>query len=593
MWPGERAVESVLRRWERKRRKEGKMEHKEIYEKKPWLRFYPKGVPETLPIPEKTIPELFDEVTRKYGNRVALVFYGRKLTFKELEEQVNRFAHALWDLGVRKGDRVALYLLNSPQYIISYFGALKAGATVTPISPVYTSIEVKYQLEDSEARYLVCQDILYENVEKAKPNLKEVIVTNIGEYLPPLKKFLGKSLIGKIWRKVDIPTPKIEESSGIHQFQNLIKKYPPKAPEIRLSPKEDLAALPYTGGTTGSPKGAMLTHFNLIACSTQTQSFWPFLEEGKETMLAFLPFYHIYGQVVVMLNGLIQGSTLLLFTTPDLEEILEAIETYKASMFFGVPTMYEYLKEYDKTDRVNWKRLKGIVCGADTLHESTVKDWERKTGTRILEGYGLTECSAVSHTNPFDRPKVGSFGVPLPNISAAILGVEKEEFMPVGEIGELILHGPNIMQGYWKKPEETKNQLIEIEGKVWLRTGDLVKMDEEGYFHFYDRKKDLIKYKGYSVFAKEIEEVLYSHPKVKAAGVIGVPDPKVGQIIKAIVVLQTEARGKISEEEIIQYCEGKLAHYKVPKIVEFRGELPKTDVGKISRRELREETEGV
>ncbi len=569
------------------------MEYKEIYEKKPWLKFYPKGVPETLPIPEKTIPELFDEVIRKYGNRVALVFYGRKMTFKELEEQVNRFAHALWDLGVRKGDRVALYLLNSPQYIISYFGALKAGATVTPISPVYTSIEVKYQLQDSEARYLVCQDILYENVEKAKPDLKEVIVTNIGEYLPPLKKFLGKSLIGKIWRKVDIPTPKIEESSGIHQFQNLIKKYPPKVPEIRLSPKEDLAALPYTGGTTGSPKGAMLTHFNLIACSTQTQSFWPFLEEGKETMLAFLPFYHIYGQVVVMLNGLIQGSTLLLFTTPDLEEILEAIETYKASMFFGVPTMYEYLKEYDKTDRVNWKRLKGIVCGADTLHESTVKDWERKTGTRILEGYGLTECSAVSHTNPFDRPKVGSFGVPLPNISAAILGVEKEEFMPVGEIGELILHGPNIMQGYWKKPEETKNQLIEIEGKVWLRTGDLVKMDEEGYFHFYDRKKDLIKYKGYSVFAKEIEEVLYSHPKVKAAGVIGVPDPKVGQIIKAIVVLQTEARGKISEEEIIQYCEGKLAHYKVPKIVEFRGELPKTDVGKISRRELREEIEGV
>ncbi len=567
------------------------MEYKEIYEKKPWLRFYPKGVSETLPIPEKSIPELFDEVIKKYGNRVALVFYGRKVTFKELEEQVNRFAHALWDLGVRKEDRVALYLLNSPQYIISYFGALKVGATVTPISPVYTSIEVKYQLEDSEARYLVCQDILYENVEKAKPNLKEVIVTNIGEYLPPLKKFLGKSLIGKIWRKVDIPTPKIEESSGIHQFQNLIKKYPPKVPDVRFYPKEDLAALPYTGGTTGSPKGAMLTHFNLIACSTQTQSFWPFLEEGKETMLAFLPFYHIYGQVVVMLNGLIQGSTLLLFTTPDLEEILEAIETYKASMFFGVPTMYEYLKEYEKTDRVNWRRLKGIVCGADTLHESTVKDWERKTGTRILEGYGLTECSAVSHTNPFDRPKVGSFGVPLPNISAAILGVEKEEFMPVGEIGELILHGPNIMQGYWKKPEETKNQLIEIEGKVWLRTGDLVKMDEEGYFHFYDRKKDLIKYKGYSVFAKEIEEVLYSHPKVKAAGVIGVPDPKVGQIIKAIVVLQTEARGKISEEEIIQYCEGKLAHYKVPKIVEFRGELPKTDVGKISRRELREETE--
>lgn len=566
------------------------MECKAIYEKKPWLRFYPEGVPESIPVPEISLPDLFDEVTRKYGSKAALVFYGRKISFNELKDQVDRFACALSDLGVKKGDKVALYLLNSPQYVISYFGVLKAGATVTPISPVYTSIEVNHQLADSEAKFIVCQDILYENVEKARANLQEIIVTRIGEYLPPLKKFLGKSLIGKIWRKVDLPTPKIEEGPGLHHFQSLMKKYPPQPPAIKIHPKEDIAALPYTGGTTGSPKGAMLSHYNLIACGTQTQIFWPFLEEGKETMLAFLPFYHIYGQVVVMLNGLTQGATLLLFTTPDLEEILEAVESYRASMFFGVPTMYEYLKEYDKTDRVNWKRLKGIVCGADTLHESTHRDWERKTGTRILEGYGLTECSAVSHTNPHHRPKVGSFGVPLSNITAAILGIEKDEFLPVGEIGELVIKGPNVMQGYWKKPEETKNQLIEIDQETWLRTGDLVKMDEEGYFHFYDRKKDLIKYKGYSVFAKDIEEVLYSHPKVKAAGVVGVPDPKVGQLIKAMVVLQTEARGKISEEEIIRYCEERLAHYKVPKIVEFRGELPKTDVGKISRRELREES---
>jgi long-chain acyl-CoA synthetase len=567
------------------------MGSKEIYENRPWLRFYPQGVPQTIPIAEKSLPDLFDEVTSKYGGKAALVFYGRKISFRELKDHVDRFACALCDLGVKKGDRVALYLLNSPQYVISYFGALKAGATVTPISPVYTSIEVNHQLNDSEAKLMICQDILYENVAKAKANLQGVIVTSIGEYLSPLKKFLGKSLIGKIWRDVDLPTPKIVEGPGLHHFQNLVKKYPPKPPAVKIHPKEDIAALPYTGGTTGSPKGAMLSHFNLIACGTQTQIFWPFLEEGKETMLAFLPFYHIYGQVVVMLNGLTQGATLLLFTTPDLEEILEAAESYKASMFFGVPTLYEYLKEYDKTDRVNWKRLKGIVCGADTLHESTVKDWERKTGTHILEGYGLTECSAVSHTNPHDRPKVGSFGVPLPNITAAILGIEKDEFLPIGEIGELVIKGPNVMQGYWKKPEETKNQLIDIEGETWLRTGDLVKMDEEGYFHFYDRKKDLIKYKGYSVFAKDIEEVLYSHSKIKAAGVVGVPDPKVGQIIKAMVVLQTEARGKISEEEIIKYCQERLAHYKVPKIVEFRGELPKTDVGKISRRELREEGE--
>jgi long-chain acyl-CoA synthetase len=566
------------------------MDVKAIYEGKPWLKFYPAGVPEKVAVPARPLPEVLDEITAKYADKPALIFYGRKISFKELREQVDRFASALGDLGVQKGDRVALFLLNSPQYVISYFGALKAGATVTPISPVYTSVEVKYQLEDSEAKFVVCQDILYENVEKANVPLKEIILTNIGEYLPPLKKALGKSLVGKFSREMDLPTPKIADQAGLHQFQQLIKKYPSQPRQIKIHPQEDIASLPYTGGTTGSPKGAMLTHFNLMACGTQTQVFWPIFEEGKETILAFLPFYHIYGQVVVMLNGLSYGSTLVLFTTPDLENILEAIESYRASIFYGVPTMYEYLKEYDKTDRVNWKRLKIITCGADTLHESTVKGWERKTGTRILEGYGLTECSAVSHTNPYGRQKPGSFGVPLPNMKAAIIHPEKDEFLPPGEIGELILQGPNVMQGYWKKPEETKNQLIDIEGETWLRTGDLVRMDEEGYFYFFDRKKDLIKYKGYSVFAKDIEEVLYAHPQVKAAGVIGIPDPKVGQLIKALVVLQPEARGKISEDEIIKYCEEKLAHYKVPKIVEFRGELPKTDVGKISRRELREES---
>ena len=339
------------------------------------------------------------------------------------------------------------------------------------------------------------------------------------------------------------------------------------------------------------PKGAVLTHYNLLACQMQTQAFWPIFEEGKEVVPAFLPFYHIYGQVVVMFNGLIQGWTLVLFTTPDLDDILSAIERYRATVFFGVPTLYEYLKDYNETERVNWKRLKIITSGADTLHESTVNDWERRTGAKILEGYGLTECSSVSHANPLGRPKIGSFGVPLPSVMAAIVHPETSEFLPPGETGELVIQGPNVMQGYWKQPEETRETLAEIDGEIWLRTGDLVRMDEEGYFHFYDRKKDLIKYKGYSVFARDIEEVLYQHPKVKAAGVLGVPDPKVGQIIKAVVVLQTEARGKISEEEIIEYCGERLAHYKVPKIVEFRGELPKTDVGKVSHRELREELE--
>jgi long-chain acyl-CoA synthetase len=269
------------------------------------------------------------------------------------------------------------------------------------------------------------------------------------------------------------------------------------------------------------------------------------------------------------------------------------MERYQASGFYGVPTLFEYLKEYEKTDRVNWKRLKLIACGADTLHESTIEGWERRTHSKILEGYGMTETTAVSHSTPFDRPKSGSFGVPLPGVNAAIIDVDGTEFMPVDEVGELILNGPNIMQGYWKRPESYKETFIEFDGKKWLRTGDLVRMDEEGYFHFFDRKRDLIKYKGYSVFARHVEEILYKHPQIKAAGVVGVPDPKVGNLIKAYVVLQSEARGKVSEEEIMEFCRRNLAHYKVPGIIEFRGELPKTDVGKVSRRELREEAEEI
>ena len=567
------------------------MNAKEAYMSKPWLKYYPEDVPEEVDVPAVSVPELFDQVAGKYGSKTALIFYGKKISYRKLKELIDRFATALADLGVSKGDTVALFLLNCPQYVISYFAVLKVGAKVTPISPVYTSNEVKHQLEDSDAKTIVCQDILYDNVEKTGISLKNVILTSIAEYLPALKKLLGKSALGKVYKEMHVPTPKFMEEAGLLQFQDLIKEHSPQPPQITIDPKKDIAALPYTGGTTGLPKAAILTHYNMVALQAQTVSFWPIFEEGREVVIAFLPFFHIYGQVVVMLNGLVQGSTLVLFTTPDIDDILSAMERYQASGFYGVPTLFEYLKEYEKTDRVNWKALKLIACGADTLHESTISEWERRTGAKILEGYGMTETTSVSHSTPYDRPKTGSFGVPLPSVTAAIVDVDGTEFMPVDEVGELILHGPNMMQGYWKRPEETEETIIEIDGKKWLRTGDLVRMDEEGYFHFFDRKRDLIKYKGYSVFARHVEEVLYRHPQIKAAGVVGVPDPKVGQLIKAYVVLQSEARGKISEEEVVDFCRENLAHYKVPKIIEFRGELPKTDVGKVSRRELREEAE--
>jgi long-chain acyl-CoA synthetase len=547
----------------------------QTYLAKPWLAHYPKGVPATVEVPLKSVAQLFDEATTRAPERPAVVFYGRSITYRELREASDRLACALADLGVKKGDRVALYLLNSPQFVIAYFAALKCGATVTPISPVYTSHEIRYQIEDSGARAIVCQDILYEKVAKCGAQLDLVVVTNVNEYLPALKRLFGK--------KADVP-------GEVHWLQDLLKKYPAKPPAVNLDPQRDLAALPYTGGTTGNPKGVMLTHYNLVAAQAMGQAAFPVFEQGKEVILAFLPFFHIYGQVVIMLQGLCQGHLLVLFTSPDTEAILEAMERYRATVFYGVPTLYEYLKDHKDTNKTDWKRLKLIVSGADTLHESTMQGWSRRTGSSITEGYGLSECCATSHINPLHRPKSGSFGCPISGMQAAVMDPDSLEFVPPGETGELVLCGPNVMQGYWQRPDESRRAFVEKGGVRWMRTGDLVRMDDEGYFHFYDRSKDLIKYKGYSIFAKDVEDVLYAHPQVKAAGVIGVPDPSVGQRIKAIVVLQGDARGKLSEDEIKAYCRQSLAEYKVPHIVEFRGELPKTDVGKVSRRELRDES---
>ena len=547
----------------------------DTYLARPWLAHYPKGVPAGVEVPLKTVAQVFDEATERAPERAAVVFYGRSITYRELREATDRFACALAELGVKKGDRVALYLLNSPQFIIAYFGALKCGAIVTPISPVYTSHEVRYQLEDSGARAVVCQDMLHEKVVKSGATLDLVVVTNVNEYLPALKRLFAK---------------KSDVRGKVHWMQELLKKYPARAPAVAIDPRNDLAALPYTGGTTGSPKGVMLTHYNLVAAQSMGQAAFSNFIPGKEVILAFLPFFHIYGQVVIMLNGLCQGNLLVLFTSPDTEAILEAMERYRATVFYGVPTLYEYLKDHKDTNKTDWKRLKLVLSGADTLHESTMKGWARRTGSNIIEGYGLSECCATSHVNPLHRPKTGSFGCPIPGMQAAVVDPDTLEFVPPGQTGELVLSGPNVMQGYWQRADETARAFVEKAGARWMRTGDLVRMDDEGYFHFYDRSKDLIKFKGYSIFAKDVEDVLYAHPQVKAAGVIGVPDPAVGQRIKAIVVLQGDARGKVSEDEIKAYCRQALAEYKVPHIVEFRGELPKTDVGKVSRRELREES---
>jgi long-chain acyl-CoA synthetase len=549
----------------------------EVYVSRPWLAHYAPGVPADVDVPLKAVPQAFDEATSRAPERTAVVFYGRAITYRELRDATDRFASALARLGLRKGDRVALYLLNSPQFIVAYFAALKCGAVVTPISPVYTSHEVRYQLEDSGARGVICQDILYEKVEKSGAKLDFAVLTSVREYLPALKRLFSK--------KAEVPN-----GAGIHWLQDLLKSHPPEPPAVAFDPREDLAALPYTGGTTGKPKGVMLTHYNLIAAQVSGEAAFPNFEPGKEVILAFLPFFHIYGQVVIMLNAMIQGNLLVLFTNPDTEAILAAMERYQATVFYGVPTLYEYLKDHKDTGKANWRRLKLVLSGADTLHESTMQGWAQRTGTQITEGYGMSETAASSHVNPIQRPKPGSFGCPIPSMHAAVVDAQTLEFVPIGTTGELVLSGPSVMHGYWNRPEENERAFIERAGRRWMRTGDLVRMDQEGYFHFYDRSKDLIKFKGHSVFAKDVEDVLYGHPQIKAAGVVGVPDPAVGQRIKAIVVLHGDARGKVSEDQVKAFCRERLAEYKVPHVVEFRGELPKTDVGKVSRRELREET---
>lgn len=568
------------------------MEPKEVYAARPWLKSYNEWIPADIQLlPEKSMAESFDEAATKWKDKVAIVFYGRKIPYGELKDQVDRLATALNDIGVRKGDTVAFFLLNSPQFVIAFYAALKVGAIVTPISPVYVSPEIRYQLEDSKAKHIVCLDILWDKVEKTGVKFRNVILTNIGEYLPASKRFLGTSIIKGLYRKMELPSTQLYEREGFHQFKDLLAKYPPTPPDVAFKPVEDIAALLYTGGTTGLPKGAMVTHYNFVSNNEQNKAFFgEVFKDGKEVWMGAGPFYHIGGLCTCVIWAPIRGYTIVIFANPDIDAILDATEIYRATAFYGVPSFWERLKDYDKTMRVDWKRMT-IITGGDTLLEDTAEAWKKRTGTILYDSYALSECSPMVAATPYEKPKASSQGVPVPSTVVAIMQPDKDEFIPLGQIGEIVVSGPQVFRGYWNKPDETAEQMVEIDGETWFRTGDLAHMDEDGYLFFYDRKKDIIKYKGYQVYPRVVEEVVKSHPKVKEVGVVGVADPGVGAYIKAYVVLQTEARGKVSESEIIEWCEDKLTHYMIPKILEFRGEIPKTDIGKVSRRELREEDE--
>jgi long-chain acyl-CoA synthetase len=399
---------------------------------------------------------------------------------------------------------------------------------------------------------------------------------------------MGKSILRGVYQKMASPSPEIYEGEGIYRLQDLVRKYPPEPPKVEINPEEDLVVLPYTGGTTGPPKGVMITHANMVANHFQGMEAMQILNDAEETVVGFQPFYHAAGGAI--LNGVIlRGNTVVVMTTPDMDDLITAIIKYKATYFSSAPTMYEMLKDYEKTDRVKWKKLKIVASGADSLHEYTARDWEDRTESVITEGYGMTETTAITHMNPVGKEKYGSIGLPIPNTYAAVLEPEEDKYMPVGETGEIVVSGPQVTRGYWKRPDATQECEARINGMRWWRTGDLGRMEPDGYFYVYDRKRDLIKYKGLRVYAREVEEVLRDHPSINEVGVVGEPDPVVGQQVRAVIVLKGDARGKVSENDIREYCSDKMAHYKIPKMIDFVGEIPKTDIGKVSRREIRTE----
>jgi len=549
---------------------------------RPWFRLWPEGVPKHIDYPELPLSDLLKQTVEKYPGNTAIVYFDRPMTYRELGGAVDKFATALSDLGVKKGDKVALFLANMPQFVIAYYGAIKIGAIETAISPLYEEREVEHQLVDSGAETIVVLDVLYPIVERVmgKTRLKRVIVTSLKEYMPGTIAF-----VGTLFRK--IPSHKVERKPGIYFFQELLDKYPPDPPKVVIDPKEDLVALQYTGGTAGTAKGAMLTHMNLVSNALSCNA-WLRGTEGKETFLTVLPLFHIYGMTTGMNAPVSQAGKMVMLPKFDLDGTLKAIQKHKVTCFCGAPTMYSVLLAHPNFDKYDLSSVRFCISGSAPLPPEVQKKWMDATGGVLVEGYGLTESSPVTHCNPLDKTlktvKVGSIGLPWPDTEAKIVDVETgEKELSMGEVGELLVKGPQVMKGYWNLAEETATVLKD----GWLLTGDIGKMDEDGYFYITDRKKDLIKYKGYSVYPRDIEDVIYEHPAVKLCAVVGKPDPVASEIPKAFIVLKDGTTAM--EDEIKRFVNEKVAPYKAIREVEFRKELPMTLVGKVLRRVLQEE----
>jgi long-chain acyl-CoA synthetase len=550
----------------------------EVLPERPWLRHYDPGVPAHLEIPEMPLDQVVRRAARTYGTRPALVFFGRRISFVELDGLVDRFCAGLQGLGVRKGTPVSLHLPNCPQFVIAYYGVLRAGGVVVPHNPLYTEPEIARQLQDSGAEVAVTLTLLYPRVAGAakQAKVREVVVTGIHEFMGPVARLLYPLKARREGQWVAVrPQP------GVRRFSELLRAANPQP--VPVDP-EDPAAYLYTGGTTGVPKAAVLTHRNLVANLLQAASWDPHLRPGQEVALAVLPFFHSYGMTSVLNFSLWMGATLVLIPRFDPKLVLEAVRRHRPTLFHGVPTMYIALLNTPELPRVSFRSVRAGISGAMGLPLEVQRQWEAVTGGRLVEGYGLTEASPVTHCNPlYGTRKPGSIGVPVPDTDARVVDPETGAPLAPGEVGELVVRGPQVMRGYLNRPEETAQVLRD----GWLRTGDMARMDEDGFFYVVDRKKEMINVGGLKVFPREVEEVLYQHPAVREAAAVGVPDPARGEVVKAFVALKEGHQ--VSEQELVEFCRQRLAPHKVPRAVEVRPQLPKTLIGKVLRRALAEE----
>jgi long-chain acyl-CoA synthetase len=558
------------------------------YAEKPWLKSYEDVVPETVEIPDQPLHHFLEDSARKYPQKTAVIFKGRKINYKELNELSDAVAAALISNGFKKDDRAVIYMVNTPQFVISYFGILKAGGIVITTNPLYTERELEHQLVDCGAETVFVMTLYYDLLKrvqsKGKTSVKRIILTNIKEYLPPHLNLLFT--IAK--EKKD--GHRVTLQPGDMWFQDFIAagKQAPKANvEIRC---DDVAILQYTGGTTGLSKGAIGLNKNLVANTIMVRTWLTDTKEGEEIMLAAIPLFHSFGMIVAMNFGLLIGGTLVLIPDPrDQKDLLSSINKFKPTIFPGVPAMYVAINNNPDVaaGKYDIDSIKVCISGSAPLLLETKQQFEEITGGKLVEGFGLTEAHVVTHCNPiYEENRPGAIGLPLPNVECRIVDPEEgTKELPVGETGELVVKSPSVMEGYWQMPTETANALRD----GWLYTGDIARMDEDGYFYIEDRKKDMIIAGGFNVYPREIEEVLATNPVVLEVAVAGVADPKRGETVKAWIV--KKPGDPTSEQEIIDWSKELLAKYKYPRIIEFRDELPRTTVGKVLKRELIKEHE--